>query len=272
MASFDIIDAAGYGYQLAWREKRYLGRLATVPVFVKFCCLLVMIGWGDNHLRSALILIPSFFADGWMLSHYVRLIFLDQRWPFRPGGDPAADRQEVQARAADLMAGTLYFVVSSFLVAGQSAWFYHLRDQASELAKNNIPPSTDMAVAFLASAVLSVWAFRFTWFFILAVLGYNLRQCMRDLRGIAVSFYMFGAYLVCVVPTVGLEYLVGSMAAMPYNLSHPATLPLTFEIFLALLDSIADTVVVLIVTGEMSYAFYEMLKKKSGPANDRKPR
>src|ERR1700744_2223913 len=116
MASFDIIDSAGYGYQLAWREKRYLARLATIPLFVKFCCLvaIMLAHWGDRSLLSSLVLLPSFFADGWMLSHYIRLIFLDQRWPFRPSGDPAADRQDMQDRASSLMAGTLVFVLSRF--------------------------------------------------------------------------------------------------------------------------------------------------------------
>jgi hypothetical protein len=272
MASFDIIGAAGYGYQLAWREKRYLARLATIPLFVKFCCLLViMLGrWTDSSLLATLILLPSFFADGWMLSHYVRLIFLDQRWPFRPGGDPAADRQELQDRSTSLMAGTLVFVVSRFLAGGQSAWFFHLLDQINQVSKANPPQlSTGTAVIFLATTALSLWAFRFLWFYIPAVLGYNLRRCVRDLRGIAASFYIIGLAVICSLPTYGFQYLIASMAAAPYDLSHPATLPLTFDIFLAMLDTAAETIIAFIATGAMAYAFYEMLGKKT---NDRKSR
>ena len=275
MATFDIIDAAGYGYQLAWREKRYLARLATVPLFVQFCCLLVILlaGWGDRSLLSTMILLPSFFAAGWMLSHYVRLIFLDQRWPFRPAGDPAADRQEMQDRAAGLMAGTLVFVISRFLTGGQTAWFFHLLDQVNQVSKVNPPQlSSTMAVVFLATMAVSLWAFRFMWFYIPAVLGYNLRQCVRDLRGIATSFYMIGLTIICSIPVMGVQYLIASVAAAPYDLSHPAGLPLTFDIFLAMLDSIAETVIAFIATGAMAYALYEMLGKKTGPANDHKPR
>ena len=97
MASFDIIDAAGRGYSKVWEEKTYLYQLAVIPVVIKFVCYLTIqaLDWEENFIRQALVMLPSYFADGWMLSHFVRLIFLDQRWPFKPSGDPEKDMANV---------------------------------------------------------------------------------------------------------------------------------------------------------------------------------
>jgi hypothetical protein len=278
MASFDIIEAASYGYQLAWQERRYLGRLATIPLFIKFCCLSVIaIAGFNNHshfLHQAILMLPSYFADGWMLSHYTRLIFLDQRWPFRPSGDPVADRQEAQDRASDLMAGTLVFAVSYFLVAGIMYVLTNISTRIN-LEAGHDPTQVSFFMSFTVLAILAFcfWGFRFLWFFIPATLGYSLRQCLIRLRGSMTSLLIFICVLLfCYLPAWMLSNTIAAVLSMPYASTGPQSLPVSFNIFSIMLTTLTDTIVFFIATGAMSYAMYQMLGDIKGPANDPKGR
>lgn len=274
MAMFDIIEASGYGYRLGWQEKRYLARLATIPTLIKWISIFFILkaDWEGFNLKPTLLLLPSFFADGWMYSHYARLIFLDQRWPFRPSGDTGADRQELMERAHFLMAGTLTFVLFHFLMGGVFICGLALFSQGAHLAQAQPPQMpTPLALMMLMSAVLSLWFFRFLWFYIPAALGYSLQQCRRDLHGMMTSVLMLFTMLICYVPLWVVQHIVESVAS-GYDPAHPENWPATILLFISMIESICDTAVGLILTGAMAYAFYEMISLRRGHANDQPPR
>lgn len=274
MAMFDIIEASGYGYRLAWQERHYLARLATIPALVKWICVFVILkaGWPVYSFKSILLLLPCFFAEGWMYAHYTRLIFLDQRWPFRPSGDAAADRQDLMERAHYLMAGTLTYVLFQVLMRGLFVFELALYSHAAMMAQHQ-PPQMPMPVAimFLTSAVFVLWFIRMIWFYIPASIGYSLRQCVRDLRGMMTSVLILLATLICSVPLWVVAQVIESSLGN-YDFSHANTLPTTILIFVSMLESVFDTAIGLILTGAMSYAFYEMISLRRGPASGKSPR
>ena len=112
MAYFSVMEATNFGYRLTWQERRYLVYLAAIPFLIKFIChmTVVMLDWRSQFMRQAIVMLPSFFAYGWMLAHVTRLIFLDQRWPFRRSGDDEKDRLIMADKTQGIMAGTLAFV------------------------------------------------------------------------------------------------------------------------------------------------------------------
>ncbi len=272
MAMFDIIDAAGYGYRLAWQERRYLARLATIPALISWISIFLVLraGWSDVSLRTTLVLLPSLFAEGWMYSHYTRLIFLDQRWPFRPSGDTAVDRQELMERAHFLMVGALTFVLFHFLWRGLMAWLTTLSIKATSIANTNasqVPMS--LALLMLLSIWIWLWFLRFLWFYIPATIGYPMRKCMKDLRGMMTSVIIGLTAIVCFAPLSVIDGIIES--SVGYNFEQPWTSPLTVLVFVSLVRALRDTIVGLLFAGAMAYGFYEIIGLKRGRAKNQPP-
>ncbi len=218
MSSFDITIAAGAGYKLVWAERSYLIKLAAAPFLIKLVCFMVvlLLGWETNFIRQALVMLPSYFADGWLFSHLVRLVFLDQRWPFRPTGNTGKDMQILQDRALGIMRGMLSFVVIRFLMAGVTAVLYGYSQVAHIEDAQDGGVSLLMFVIALASLISFFWAFRLLWLYIPAAVNYPLRWFMRDLGGYFTSWHLIGLWLFCFVPpffTFGLVFSVLSAAA-----------------------------------------------------------
>lgn len=234
MASFDVIDAAMQGYRWLWAERRYLARLALAPVLVKFVCTITVLSLGvsENFVRQALIFLPDYFTEGWLLAHVVRLQFLGQRWPFRPTGDKAADEAVLRDRFRGVMAGTLVYVLSRYLFAGAM--------QLMQMIEAGVMPPTGaqevtsaMAaslLAMMAMFVVFIWCFRLMWMFIPATLNVPVGACLRMMgRRFMPSIYMIGAWLVCFVPIMFMFQLVGSLLlALSGGMSPPLQFILVF--------------------------------------------
>jgi len=199
MASFDIIDSASAGYALVWGERSYLVKLAAAPFLIKLvCCIVVvLLGWEHNTLRQALVMLPSYFADGWLFSHLTRLIFFDQRWPFRPSGNTERDMQVLRDRALGIMRGTLTFVVIRFLMAGITAILQMGNAGANAEAQQ---VTFGMFAGSLLLLAAAVWAFRLVWLYIPAAANYPLRRFLQDVGGYGISWYLIGIWLFCFIP------------------------------------------------------------------------
>lgn len=264
MASFDIIDSASAGYALVWSERRYLLRLAAVPFLIGIVCstAVMMLGWEQNFTRQALILLPSFFADGWLFSHLVRLVFFDQRWPFRPSGNADRDMQILQERALGIMRGTVTFAVIKYLTAGLTGLVYAVSDFGGAQGEQEVTlVSFAFAVAFFVAAI---WAFRLVWLYIPAAVNYPLGRFLRGLGGYSASFQLVGIWLFCFIP---LFFIFGMLLSM-LNASVQAAGAASAEvIFLAtVLRVLLDLLVGILATAGIALAF-----KKQLMPNGKKP-
>lgn len=257
MASFNVTEAAKSGYRLAWRERHYLLYLAAVPFLIKFIChmAVVMLGWRSEFMKQALIMLPSFFAYGWMLAHVTRLIFLDQRWPFRSSGNEDQDRQMVADRAQGILAGMLAFVVVEFLLAGFLDAVYQLSIVSFDTEAAPTFVSAMLGALFMAGMI---WIFRYCWFYIPAAVGYPLPEFSMALRGFSTSLYMIGVWLACTVPVM-LFYFFFVSAFLP---AHPPGMPMSLsaEFLAGLTGSLADTVIAITTTAGMAYGIRSMIQ------------
>lgn len=254
MASFNIMEATSFGYRLAWRERRYLLYLAAVPILIKIVCHMtyIMLGWQGQLMRQALVMLPSFFADGWMLAHLSRLIFYDQRWPWRSSGDADKDRGVREERARGIMAGMIAFVVVEFLLAGFADGIYQL---AAAGFWENADPSMPEAMAMAVAAAGLLWIFRYFWFYIPAAIGYPLPEFSVAMRGFATSVYMLAVWTACFMP-----------GAILYQMTLAAFLPMEKdmgkggEFFAAVSGAVFDTAIVIVSTAAMARAIRSMIE------------
>ena len=234
MASFDVTDSAMKGYSFVWSERRYLARLALFPVLIKFVCsvMVSVMGYDFDFIKQSFLMLPSFFADGWVMAHIVRLIYLGQRWPFRPTGKPEQDMAMLRDRAGGIMAGTVFFALIEFLKTGFTGIVLMSAPPGSmpgstpgSVPPAEIPPATPhaippampegmsvsemastaqgspyTAILGLAMIVLTVWAVRYLWLYIPAAAGFSGRAYLKRVGGMLGSVRLIGVWLICTVP------------------------------------------------------------------------
>lgn len=244
MAGFDIIDSAGNGYLSVWRERDYLLRLAAPVVLVKALCMgaVSILGFEQEFLRQALVMLPASFAEGWLAVHLVRLLLFGERVTDQP--DP---------RAAT--AGMLVFVLGRFALMGLAALAFAMPEGAGiegALPDESGPPGLAAFAGAAALFALAIWGFRYLWLYIPAAAGVPMRGFLRDLGGFTVSLNMIGVWLIGFIPFLLLlavisGFLVGADARE--GLTVPGAV-----VFVAI-QAALDTATTLVTTAAMVRAF-----------------
>lgn len=269
MKSIDVITSVDYGYRTLWSERTYLLRLAAVPFIIKliFLAILMLLGWEQNFLRSAVVLLPATLAEGWMLAHLARLVFLDQRWPFRPSGDAVQDALTLNDRAYGIITGTLFYAIAKHAEAGILALMASMQKASLTVdpAQASAALSPGAAFAGLMLLVFSVWAFRFMFAYIPAAAGIGLDILLRTRRGLLMSVQMIGIWLVCVVPCLILVLMtLGLMLPDPETLKATGlTLTNSQQILFVLTQAVADMLMGIIATLAIAFALRTMLEKQA---------
>jgi hypothetical protein len=267
MASYDFVETSMMGYGLAWKERTYLGRLASIPLFIKFVCAVTVIslGWETDYFKQAIIMTPSYFAEGWLLSHMIRLIFLGQRWPFRPTGDEKKDMEVIEDRAHGIMAGTVTYALIQFLITGVYAAFAN--ESGGEVSSEvGVSYHLIMVLVSFAFLIFTIWAFRFIWVYIPCALNYSLRSFARHVRGLSTSFYMLGTWMICSLPTAMVMVVVILSLRAPGAGSGAMITEFTIVMFQVLMT----TVISIISTAGICYSIQELvLKSDKASVNDK---
>lgn len=272
-ARVDIVDAIGFGYRLAWVERRYLLGLALLPILVKFITqiLVVTFGMGELYVRQALIGLPAYFVEGWMLSHIVRLVLFNQRWPFRPTGDMAQDVIVLGMRARGILAGTVMYVLIRYMLTGLFGLMQQARNAAHRATEQggtiaemgNIGDAASMQSApgafFAALALLFImlWAFRFMWFYIPAAADIGVGAFMRKTWRFMTSIHMMGIWLMSSIPLFFVLSIVAGAFLGEAALSRDSGFAMFTFTFLWVLTDVAT---MLITTASMAYAYRVVMR------------
>lgn len=257
MASYDVTDSAMKGYALIWNERAYLVRLAFFPLFIKFVCAITVTinGLDTDFTKQALLMLPSYFADGWVMSHLVRLVYLDQRWPFRPTGNPQHDMATLRDRAGGIMAGTVCFALIEFLKTGVSGLMLSVAMGTGDTpGQMPAPPMPDAPVSpytpfiGIGMIIVTIWVVRYLWLYIPAAAGFSGREYLKRVGGIMGSIRLLGIWMICTIPlAVAYAFIVPS-----YNPAQPISVPLAF--LMTAVHSLVMMLTTLITTAGVSYA------------------
>ena len=264
MAKFDIITAAGNAYKTSWASRRYLLRLAAVPVALKlifFTIASIYAGGTEtqdgNYMLFMLILVPALIAEGWMLAHWVRFIVLGQTWPFRPTGNIEADKEMLSTRARGILSGMIVFVLINMAIGflndtvARAMEPYMSLDMEADVDK--IPPIIPVfSIFFLA---FMFWGFRLMWLHIPYALNMSAGQYLTRLKGATSSIYMIGVWIFCFVPFILILKFIGPIfiAGLP---GQAGTMAVT------LLSILLDTVKSIIVTAGITFGLKEIFSGK----------
>lgn len=256
MASFDIIHIVGKAYKTTWAERRYLLPMLMLPFVIKLGCYTVLASFDDNKSLwwSGIILLPAFFFEGWLLSHWVRTIMTGgvHRWPFRISGNEAKDRVEIQSRGRGIMGGTVAYVLLNFLMSGYYAFLlpYIPTDMDPQ------HPDPNVAMVGVVMIITTLLLFRFLWLFIPLSMNLSLNHAIEKLKPMNLTFKMIGVWMICVIPAfVTLQLfseLILSASPDAGSNAFSNTAVLVFRI-------VIDMVKNLIVTAGMAFVFLSIL-------------
>ncbi len=256
MASFDFIESASEGYKFVWEERRVLVRLAFVPFLIKLVSYAVIIGFGleDNLLRQGWLLIPSYFAEAWLIAVTLRFaIFAEAAGPAAITLDPARGKlkgEDLDTRRRNIMGCILAYVLMKLAVAFVTGSTIVGARQSSLEPNMTAGLEGEAGAFFFSAAALAVfiWAFRFIWLYVPVALGYRLEDFVRKTRGFMTSVYMLGFWMICFLPFAILVLLaselmlmifppVEGMASAGYSYAM-AFSQVAFELMIALISSV----------------------------------
>jgi hypothetical protein len=265
MAYFDIITAATKAYKKSWEERRYLVKLAAVPFFVKLVCftLAATFAQGEGtYLRFMLIMLPALMVEGWMLSHFTRLLVLNQRWPFQPSGDFDADMDVLAVRARGVLSGMIVFVLINmslgFLTAIVGQYLLSFLPAAGASPDTvNVPPQAALLSIFMVAFMF--WGFRLLWLYIPYALNMTIKDYLLPLRGLSSSLHMIGIWLLCFVPFFLALRLLAGIIAGPVQLTFGEQ---AASFIIIILTVLADTLKSLLTTAGITYGLYEVFQQK----------
>lgn len=263
MASYDFIEASMKGYKLVFEQASYLTRIAIVPVLIKFVCFVTILSlqWEQQYIRQAIVMLPAYFAEGWLLSHLVRFIFLGQRWPFRPSGDEKKDMEVMEDRAQGIMAGTIVYALTKFLLTGLFALLS--REAPVPVDQAAAPPDYSLIVMAVSAAflVFTVWAFRFLWLYIPVAVNFPIRSFLKGIEGYNTSFYMIGTWLVCFFPLSLVFMFVTGLLSVT---AEAGDVTMVVSFVRAIFQVVIDTAISVVATAGMAFSIQAMVEKASG--------
>lgn len=269
MASYNVTDSAMKGYALVWNERAYLFRLAIFPLLIKFVCAMTVIinGFEFDFVKQALLMLPSYFADGWVMSHLVRLIYLGQRWPFRPTGQPQNDMAMLRDRAGGIMAGTVSFALIEFLKTGMVGFMFvgamppgSVPGQVDVAAAAQTPTNLATALAGLGLLAVTIWMVRYLWLYIPAAAGFSGREFLKRVGGFMGSIRLLGVWMVCSIPILFLFILVASAFMSPFHTA--AGVPPAVDFIMNTFRVAIIMITTLVSTAGMAYVIRNMFDEK----------
>lgn len=296
--SFEIMDAAGYGYYRVWKERAYLLKLAAIPLFIKFACTIAIfaLNLDDEILRQGLIMLPAMFAQGWVLAQFLRTLLMNERWPVMLPAMPESgipdDRviAKLLLRARGIIASILIYVLLGMVAYMMRYALFELMPSSEEIEKaqtamkqmDSAPAEATQAAvssndvifgfASLIPTVLGmaamVWAFRLLWLYIPYSVLMPTRYYLKALSGFMPSVRLLILFFSCMAPVT---FVVIMLARVVYGITDEfgtqtaETLGHFITVFLSVSSEIA---VGLVTTAAFAWAMKPFLPHAKGAMDD----
>ena len=202
---FDIIETSGKAYIKAWEERRYLLRLALVPMLSKALCAaaVIIMGFEGKIFSQTLVMLPAYFFEGWLIVHIARLIFFDERWPLKLSGNTEQDILYLSERSRAVFSGIILYVLT-YMAFYAALGFVTMSLPFEEGQAPKEMPEPSLAIFLVAIIVILgiVWLFKFFFLYLPIAIDASITSYLKMLPGLQSSLFLIGMYLISCVPFV----------------------------------------------------------------------
>ena len=254
MAHFDFIESAMYGYRTTWNNRHMLLRLAALPFLVKLGCYaaLLLLDMDDQYLRHGLILLPSFFAEGFLLAYVIGTVMAGQSL--------STNLNSVNIDFRNVKAAMVVYVLVQL---GLSFTVGSVMDGVNMASEQAAPasPSFGGFLFSIAALAFTIWAFRLVWVYVPMAMGISITAYLRRARAFSFSFYLLGCWLICFVP-LGLLVLMVSQILSGFFSGDTESGSLGFSIIFAILQCAAEIIIGLVSSLAIAYGIRQMIENK----------
>lgn len=261
MPEYNPIASVSNAYRLIWHERAYLIRLAAIPIFIKFAFYMLSATYGEtgNVIRHSLFMLPAYFAEGWLLCHFIRLITAGQRWPYKITGNQDEDIKALRKRARPLLSGIVGFVLINLGIAFYFAVFKYFTPMeiwsGEKVNSEDIPQSTALIIILLFA--LMVAGFKMVWLYIPLAANIDPRAYIKKSRGFDMTIRMIGLWLFCFVPVIVAMQVLLSPLLISESISAAG------QVLIAMLTMVFDTLKNIIVTAGITYFIMSLLHDRT---------
>lgn len=268
--ALDMIDSVGFGYRAVWRERVWLAKLMIIPILIKFASLVAILSFGyeDDFLMQGLILLPSYFAEGWVLAQFLRLLLMEERWPILVDAMPEGPELErLILRARGILSSILIFVLWNLLLAlaifGIFKLYAHFGISLDQvLGRSDTPPSEE-AVAqlmpiMIGIAVIIMAAFRLWFLYVPFAVLVRPKAYLYATRGFTSSLRMLAIFIMSWAPiNLIASLVVGLIAGLLAGTQDGRIV----QFLMMLIQVVSMTLISVVVTAAMAYALRDMLPR-----------
>lgn len=234
--------------------------MMLIPLIIKLASfvLIAALGMEEQYLRQGLILLPSFFAEGWLIAQIVRLAILKESWPAVLSGDRRKDMKILHVRFRAIMAGTIIYVLTKLVISLISG----LAMQANESFVNQevVEPTNFGFLTALLVVAFTIWAFRFLWLYIPAALDFPMRDFVYRIRAFKVSILMIATWLLCFIPLALIFLMISELLTSFFPLTDAGEIPDAFKYIMIGFQAILEMLIAIVSSVAMAFglmSFYD---------------
>lgn len=216
----DIVDSCTNAFSFVWINRAYVFKLMLIPFLLTFAAvsIIYVFDMEDMAIKQALIKIPAFFAEGWMITQILRTVLLNQTWPVQYIKDKQFDSTLFQERSRAIRASVIIFVLIQMTINGllASLLYYYAtigQNGNTETIEHTISTTETMAMFILTGLI--VWAFRLTFLHIPTAANCSVKFFMK-MMGYKFwpSIRLMGIFLLCLVPVQFFLIMIHSLFQM----------------------------------------------------------
>ncbi len=200
---FDIFISARDGYVQTWANKEYLLKLAAVPVVIKLICFFVAyaLGIDQTSFTYPLMMLPAYFAEGWLIAQFLRTLITGEVWPVKLEGDPEKHFEKYLARARGILAAIITFVLISVIHGGLMVTLLDMREMMLAQTEDGQYTGNPMVVFVgFVGLFVALWAFRLFWLHIPMLVLMPVKTYLKSLPGLMPSIHMLATWLLTIIP------------------------------------------------------------------------
>jgi hypothetical protein len=264
-ARYDFVEAVGKGYSFVFQNIRLIAPLAGIPVLVKLGCLSLIIALelSGNFLRQGLLLLPSYFLEGWLIAYLVRVAIYDERGMESLSGKKSEDEIFLRERARNILAATIVYVLIklalSFTTGSLLGYQRQIFGDDPQAVLQSMPePSGQTMVVAFAILGAFIYSFRYLWMNVAVALGYGVRDFVLAQRGGFISLLVIGTWLMCFVP-FALAIALGSEMLINIIPGENPQDGAIYQFLMTGLQAIIDTAISLVTAVAMAYGICEIM-------------
>lgn len=260
MGKFDFIECASKSYEYIWEHRAALFKQSIPALLLKCFCFIIVITFEleTSMLRQGLVLLPSFFLEGWIVAHIILLAAqTEQNAAYKLPID------NFKFASNNIIASMIIYVLIKIAIIVAFGVPHSYIDPEQSAADSAAMAETGMGYLFILilSIIFTVWAFRFLWLYIPVVLGFSPGKFLYKIRGMLSSVYLIATWLFCFIPAgLVLLFLTGFLAGLMPNVDDAPGLPEKYT--LGLIHAVFDYLTVLLSSLGIAYGVSSIFNKE----------